>query len=258
MLTHSDVLHASASSLARGIANREWSSEEIVEACLRRIQAVNPRLNAVVQLRAEAARAEARQADQDLASGHSNGPLHGVPVTIKDAFDVAGMVSTCGTRGRASFVPDQDAAAVQRLKDAGAIVLGLTNTPELTLAFETDNLVYGRTNNPYDLARTPGGSSGGEAALVASGASYLGLGTDIGGSIRVPAHYCGLAGLKPTLGRVPTTGVFPPAMGVIGGMYHVGPLARSVEDLGLALSVLAGPDGRDWRAAPASIESRPA
>lgn len=251
MLTDTTPTNASAATLARSIANRQLSSAEVVDAHLRRIEAVNPRLNAVVQLRADAARAEAAAADNSPPKG----PLHGVPITIKDAFDVAGMVCTTGTRGRREFVPTQDATAVARLRAAGAIVLGLTNTPELTLAFETDNLVYGRTNNPYDVDRTSGGSSGGEAAIIACGGSPLGLGTDIGGSVRVPAHYCGIAGLKPTLGRIPTTGAFPPAVGVVGGLYHVGPLARTVEDLDLALRVLAGPDGLDRYAAPVLVRS---
>jgi amidase len=250
MPTTTDVSAASATTLAHAIAAREVSSVEVVDACLRRIEAVNPSLNAVVQLRAEAARAEAAAADTSAPRG----PLHGVPVTIKDAFDVEGMISTCGTRGRAAFVPTADATVVARLRAAGAVVLGLTNTPELTLAYETDNLVYGRTNNPYDPTRTPGGSSGGEAALIAAGGSPLGVGTDVGGSLRVPAHYCGIASLKPTLGRVPTTGTFPPAFGAIGGLCHVGPMARSVEDLYLALRVLSGPDGRDPRSVPAPLD----
>src|SRR5207249_3699985 len=130
------------------------------------------------------------------------GPLHGVPVTIKDAFETAGVISAGGTKGRAAFVPERDATAVARLRGAGAIMLGKTNVPDLSLAFETDNLVYGRTSNPYDRSRTPGGSSGGEATLIASGGSPLGLGSDAAGSIRVPAHFCGIAGIKPNTGRV--------------------------------------------------------
>lgn len=250
-----DITEASATALAARIRARAISSAEVVEACLRRIEAVNPMLNAVVQLRSDAARAEARAADAALARSGAVGPLHGVPVTIKDAFDVAGTVSTGGTLGRRSFVPAEDAVAVARLRAAGALVLGKTNVPELSLAHETDNLVYGRSNNPYDLARTPGGSSGGEAAIIAAGGSPLGLGTDAAGSIRVPAHFCGLAGLRPTSGRVPLTGAFPPAVfSLLPASTQVGgPLARRVADLGLMLSVVSGEDWRDPRTAPVPL-----
>jgi amidase len=150
-------------------------------------------------------------------------------------------------------VPEQDATAVARLRAAGAIVLGKTNVPELSLAFESDNLVYGRTNNPYDLTRTPGGSSGGEAAIIAAGGSPLGLGTDAAGSIRLPAHFCGIAGLKPTHGRVPRSGAFPPPVGLLADLWQVGPLARRVEDLIASLPILVGPDGHDPSVAPVPL-----
>ena len=207
----------------------------MVEAHLARIAAVNPRLNAVVQVTAKSARREAAAADAALARGEAPKSLHGVPVTIKDTLETAGVICTGGTLGRAGTVPKADATAVARLRAAGAIVLGKTNLPELAGALETDNLVYGRTNNPYDLARTPGGSSGGEAAIVAAGGSPLGLGTDAGGSIRVPAHYCGLAALKPTSGRIPRTGQFPRPMGARNSVFHVSLIARRVDDLALAL-----------------------
>ncbi|MBI3090993.1 MAG: amidase [Candidatus Tectomicrobia bacterium] len=243
-----DLLRASAAALARAIRAREVSSVEIVDACLRRIEAVNPTLNAVVQLTAESARSEARRADARLARGEAAAPLHGVPMTIKDAFETAGVISTGGTTGRARFVPRQDATAVARLRAAGAIMLGKTNLPELSLAFESDNLIYGRTNNPYELTRTPGGSSGGEAAIIAAGGSPLGLGSDAAGSIRLPAHCCGIAGLKPTTGRVPCTGHFPPIEGLLEQVTAVGPLARHVEDLILTLPILCGAEwGQDWR-----------
>ncbi len=175
----------------------------------------------------------------------SRGPLHGVPVTIKDTLETAGVICTGGTKGRANYVPKADATAVARLRAAGAIILGKTNVPELAGALETDNLIYGRTNNPYDLTRTPGGSSGGEAAIVAAGGSPLGLGTDAGGSIRVPAHFCGLAAIKPTSGRVPRTGQFPLPLGARSAVFHVSLLARKVEDLALALPIISGPDYRD-------------
>jgi amidase len=248
-----EIIFASATTLARAIREQQVSSQEVVDAYLNRIAVINPALNAVVQVRAEAARAEARQADEALARGESNGPLHGVPITIKDTYDVAGMICTCGTTGRAAFVAQQDAISVTRMRRAGAIVLGLTNLPELLMAYESDNLVYGRTNNPYDLSRTPGGSSGGEAATIAAGGSPLGLGTDSGGSIRVPAHFCGVAGLKPTWGRVPLTGLFPPPLGISARIRHAGPLARYVEDLALTLPILAGMDWHDAVVVPMSL-----
>src|SRR5262245_36458913 len=240
-----DPIDASATSLARAIRTRDVSSEEVVEAHLRRIAEVNPSLNAVVQLAASSARAEARAADARLAAGAAIGPLHGVPVTIKDVHDVAGLPCTAGTKGLAARVPATDAAVAARLKAAGAIVLGKTNVPELALAAESDNLVYGRTNNPFDLARTPGGSSGGEAAIIAAGGSPLGLASDAGGSIRLPAHFCGIVGIKPTTGRVPKTGYLGTSAGAINPLVQSGPMARYVEDLELALSLVCGGDGQD-------------
>jgi amidase len=248
-----EIIYASASALARAIRQREVSSSEVVEAHLARIAEVNPKLNAVVLLTEEAARARAKEADEALARGESWGPLHGVPVTIKDAFEMAGVVSAGGTKGRAGYVPDEDATGVARYKAAGAVILGKTNTPEISLAFESDNLVYGRTNNPYDLTRTPGGSSGGEAAAIASGMSPLGLGSDAGGSIRLPAHFCGIAGIKPTSGRTARTGHYPPMGGLLDSIWQIGPLARSVEDLSLALPLLCGNDWRDPTVAPAPL-----
>ncbi|HEY6188840.1 MAG TPA: amidase [Pyrinomonadaceae bacterium] len=245
-----EIIYASATSLARAIREREVSAEEVVSATLERIEAVNPMLNAVVQLRAEAALAEARKMDAALARGEIKGPLHGVPVTIKDAFETAGIISTAGTKGRASFMPTADDTAVARLRRNGAIILGKTNVPELSLAFESDNLIYGRTNNPYDLLRTPGGSSGGEAAIIAAGGSPLGLGTDLAGSIRLPSHFCGIAGLKPTTGRVPRTGHFPPRGGLTTELSQAGPMARRVEDLALMLPLICGTDWRDPTVVP--------
>ena len=245
-----ELIYASATELARAICSKRVSSEEVVEAYVERIEKVNPKLNAVVQLLAEEARAQARRADEALASGHIKGPLHGVPVTIKDNIEVAGVCCTGGTKGRASFVPSQDATVVSRMRDAGAIILGKTNMPELGLAFETDNLVYGCTNNPYDLSCTPGGSSGGEAAIIAAGGSPLGLGNDMGGSIRLPAHFCGVAGIKPTFGRVPRTGTFPWPGNWLEMLWQNGPLARFVEDLILALPIIVGVDWRDHTVVP--------
>ncbi len=241
-----DITAASASALAAAIRAKQISSVEVVSAYLTRIERVNPTLNAVVQLAADTARREAAAADAALARGEPRGPLHGVPFTVKDTLETEGVICTGGTLGRAKHVPAADATAVARLRAAGAIVLGKTNTPEIAAAFESDNLVYGRTNNPYDLARTPGGSTGGESAIIAAGGSPLGIGTDAGGSIRVPAHFCGLAGLKPTSGRIPRTGQFPPPLGARVAIAHVSLIARSVDDLALALPLAAGPDFRDF------------
>ena len=244
-----ELIYASATSLARAIREKQVSSFEVVEAFLHRIETVNPRLNAVVQLNAEPALTQAKQADLALARGEIIGLLHGVPITVKDSFDTKGIISTAGTKGRASYIPQQDATAVARMCSAGAILLGKTNLPELSLAYESNNLIYGRTNNPYDLSRTPGGSSGGESAIIAAGGSPLGLGTDGFGSIRLPAHFCGIAGLKPTSGRIPFTGLLPHGFGASAKLRHVGPMARYVEDLILTLPILSGVDWRD----PATI-----
>jgi amidase len=243
--TANPIIQSSASDLAAAIRNKKLTSKEIVDAHLDRIAAVNPKLNAIVQLTADSARKQAEEADAALARGEIKGPLHGVPMTIKDTLETEGVICTGGTKGRANYVPKADATAVARLRAAGAIFLGKTNVPELAGAIETDNLVYGRTNNPYDLARTPGGSSGGEAAIISACGSPLGLGTDAGGSIRVPAHFCGLAALKPTSGRVPRTGQFPQPMGARAPVFHVSLIARRVADLALALPIIAGPDFRD-------------
>ena len=240
------IVSASAGELAEEIRSRRLSSREVIDAYLAHIDVVNPKLNAIVQLTADEARAGAAKADAALARGEVQGPLHGVPITIKDTLETAGVVCTGGTLGRAHYVPKADATAVARLRAAGAIWLGKTNVPELAGALETDNLVYGRTNNPYDLTRTPGGSSGGEAAIIAAGGSPLGMGTDAGGSIRVPAHYCGLAALKPTAGRVPRTGQFPRPLGPRQSVFHVSLIARKVDDLALALPIIAGPDAHDY------------
>jgi amidase len=248
-----EIIYASATEIARAIREREVSSAEVVEAHLARIEEVNPKLNAIVHLTADTARARASEADAALARGETWGALHGVPVTIKDAFETEGVVSVGGTRGRASYVPQGDATGVARLKAAGAVVLGKTNVPEASLAFESDNLVYGQTKNPYDPTRTPGGSSGGEAAAIAAGLSPLGLGSDAGGSIRVPAHFCGIAGIKPTSGRTPRTGHFPPMGGLLDSLCQIGPLARSIEDLALALPLLCGTDWRDPTVAPVPL-----
>lgn len=238
------------------VRERVISSVELVEAHLRRIEDVNGALNAVVQLDAERALASARDGDAALARGDDTGPLHGVPFTAKDNFEAAGLPMAIGVPERADLVPVGDATAVARMRAAGGILLAKTNCPPWGGGIETVNEVYGRTNNPYDLTRTPGGSSGGEAAIVAAGGSPCGLGTDSGGSIRLPAHFCGLATIKPTRGLVPVTGVLDDG-GQVGAMSdprtQVGPLARSVEDVALLLRIIAGPDGRDGGVAPVPL-----
>ncbi len=248
-----DLIYFSARRLSQLIRNKEVSSEIVVKAFLDHIEKINPRLNAVVQLRTNSALEEARAADADLEHGRLRGPLHGVPITVKDSFEVSGIPCTGGTQGRASYIPQQDASTVAFMRSAGAIVLGKTNVPDLCLAFETDNLVYGRTNNPYDFSRTCGGSSGGEGAIIAAGGSPLGLASDAGGSIRLPAHFCGIAGIKPTSGRIPMTGHFPPAAGLVRAFWQFGPMARHVEDLTLALTLLCQPDGIDPFVVPAPL-----
>ena len=245
-----EIIYSTATQLAQAIREKKVSSEEIVRAHLERIEQVNGRLNAVVQLAADTALEGARRADHALTRDEAIGPLHGVPVTIKDAFETAGIISTGGTLGRKKFVPTTDASAVARLKAAGAIVLGKTNLPEFSMGMESSNLVYGRSNNPYDLGRTPGGSSGGEAAIIAAAASPLGIGSDAGGSLRWPVHCCGIVGLKPTSGRCPRTGHWPPFGGVYGLITQVGPMARSVRDLAVALPILAGMDWLDPTVVP--------
>jgi amidase len=240
-----DLTRQTAASLAREIREGVLSSEEVVEAHLRRIEEINPRINAVVQL-AETARAEARGADEARARGESRGPLHGVPFTAKDWLDTKGIVSAADYAGQADSVPHRDASVIARLRAAGAILLGKTNTLE-------ENAVYGPTRNPYDLERSPGASSSGEAALIAACGSPVGLGSDSGGSIRYPAHCCGVAGLKPTNGLVPNTGHFPAINAMNDPRTQIGPLARSVEDLGLILPIIAGADWRDPGVIPMPI-----
>src|SRR5213080_4945853 len=228
----------SATELASLIRSREVSPVEVIDAHLRRIESINPSLNAIVTL-AEDAIDHARAADSALSKGERAGPLHGVPFTVKDTIDTRGLRTTSGSQIRAHHVPERDAPVVARLKAAGAIILGKTNTAEMAIPYETDNPVFGRTNNPYDLSRTPGGSSGGEAAAIAAGLSAAGIGSDLAGSIRVPAHFCGIAALKPTTGIVPMEGHLPLAMGTLSLGASIGPMARRVADLALLFSVIA-------------------
>ena len=241
-----NFIYASAKSIAQAIQDKDVSAVEVVQAHLDRIDEVNGRLNAVVRLCADRALDEARSADAALARGESRGPLHGVPMTLKDSHDTEGVVTTGGTMGRREFIPQRDSTVAARLRAAGAILLGKTNTPELTMAGETDNLVFGLTNNPYGLDRTPGGSSGGAAAIVSAGGSPFDMGSDTGGSIRDPAHFCGIAGIKPNSGRVSRTGhVVDYTMGAQDSYTQIGPMARYVEDLALTLPIISGLDGED-------------
>jgi fatty acid amide hydrolase len=232
-----DPFDWSASQIARRIAAGEISAWQVCEAYLARIAEVNPRINAVAIPLYEQALAAARDADARQARGESLGPLHGVPVTVKECFHVAGTPSTLGLPNRKNEIQVEDGILVRRLREAGAILLGKTNVPQLMLWHECDNPVYGRTNNPWDLNRTPGGSTGGEAALIAARGSALGLGNDLGGSIRAPAHFCGIFGLKPTSRRLPRGGVAGTFQGMEAMLSTPGPLARSVEDIALFMRV---------------------
>jgi fatty acid amide hydrolase len=233
-------IHWSASEIARRIARKEISSAEVTRAFIARIEAVNPQLNAVVLPRFEAALIEASAADERLARGEELGPLHGVPITVKECFHVAGMPSTIGLDSTAQRKPiEKDGIAIARLRRAGAIVLGKTNLPQLMIWHESDNPVYGRTNNPWSLERTCGGSTGGEAAIVAARGSPLGIGNDLGGSIRVPCHFCGIHGLRPTSLRMPRSGSARTLRGFETFITQTGPMARYVEDLWPAMRVLS-------------------
>jgi Asp-tRNA(Asn)/Glu-tRNA(Gln) amidotransferase A subunit family amidase len=251
----SDLTFLSAVEMAQRVRAREISPVELADAHLAKIERFNPVLNAFVHVDPDRVRREARAAESVLRSGKSLGPLHGVPISIKGSLEVEEMRCESGTRLRAGFVATQDAPLVARLRNAGAIVLGVTNTPELLMAWETDNLLYGRTNNPWDLERTPGGSSGGEAAAIAVGMSAGGVGSDGGGSIRVPAHFSGICGLKPTPGRIPATGHYPVSGGPFALIGVVGPIARTVGDLKMFFEVMQGPDDGDTCAAPVSLHS---
>lgn len=245
----------SAVSMADLIRKRKLSPVELVEAHLSRIEELNPRLKAFVHVDAESVRRQAKAAESAVANGDHLGPLHGVPLSIKSSLEVAELRCESGSKLRAGMVAAQDAPLVRRLREAGAIILGVTNTPEMLMAWETDNLLYGRTNNPWDLSRTPGGSSGGEAAAIAAGMSAGGVGSDSGGSIRVPAHFSGICGLKATPGRIPATGHFPVSAGPFALLGVVGPMARTVADLRVLFEVMQGSDYGDPSAAPVPMRS---
>ena len=238
----SAIRYQEANALAALIRTKQLSSREVVQAHLDRIQAVNPTINAVVTLMAEQALTSADAADKAVTSGASLGPLHGVPFSIKDALDTAGVLTQRGSKLFAGAIPDKDATAVARFKAAGGIPLMKTNLPEFSAWTESDNRVTGRTNNPWNLDRTPGGSSGGESAALAAGMSPIGIGSDVMISVRGPAAFTGVAALKATHGRIPYTGHYPR---VTSHWWHVGPMARTIRDVALGYSILKGPDGID-------------
>src|SRR5487761_2774628 len=236
----SEINDLSARALAASIARGDISAVEAVEASIARIEAVKPALNAVVVKRYDEARAEARAVDERRARGETLGLLAGAPITVKECLDVVGTPATYGLPSRAHTLATEDDRYIARMRAAGAIIVGKTNVPQLLLYIESDNPLYGRTNNPWNLERTCGGSSGGQAAIIAAGGTALGLGTDIGGSIRVPSSFCGVVGLKPTAGRTPDLVSFGLPLGQRAIVSQVGPLARSVDDVALALEIING------------------
>ncbi|MCL9685078.1 amidase [Legionella maioricensis] len=251
-----DLAIFSAKKVLELIQKKQISCQEVMHAHLEQVTKVNPSINAVVQqLSPEQALKQARAADDAIANKVPLGKLHGLPITIKDARKVKGFMCTYGTQSPMNAVATEDATVVARLRAEGAIVTGITNIPDFSMSYDTENALYGRTNNPYDLGRSPGGSSGGEAAIIAAGGSYLGIGADSGGSIRQPAHNCGIAGLKPTRGLIPDTGHFPTdGLGIFNYVEAQGPLARYVEDLIHVLPILAGPDEQDPNVFPAILQ----
>jgi amidase len=253
----SALLTAPATRLVALVASGTLSAEDLVTLTFERIAACNPALNAFVELREDLARLEARRQDDAAARGVPRGPLGGLPVTVKSAIGVAGLRCEAGSPAREGLVAAEDAVTVARLRAAGALVVGTTNVAEMLMAYESDNPLYGRTGNPFDLSRTAGGSSGGEAAAIASGCSAAGLGSDGGGSVRVPAHFTGICALKPTPGRIPATGHDPACLGPFGLVGTIGPMARTVGDLALLYRVLAGWDDGDPAAMPAGPEVTP-
>ena len=252
-----DVAYESATDLAARIRSREISSREVLDLLLDRIDRLDKATNSVITIDPDRARREAAAADDVLARGEDTGPLHGVPMTIKDSWQTAGMRTTSGAPELAEFVPEVDAWPVARLREAGAVIFGKTNLPLYAGDFQSYNEVFGTSNNPFDLDRTPGGSSGGAAAALACGFTPLELGSDIGGSIRLPSHMSGVMGHKPSYGIVPTHGQIPGPPGTLtqADLAVGGPMARSVEDLALGLDILTGPDR--WNAPAWRLELPP-
>lgn len=246
-----ETIHfAGVAETVENVRAKEISPVEIVEAHLLRVETLQPKLNAFVHIDAERARAQAKMAEAAMMRGDAIGALHGVPFSVKSCIDVAGWRSPAGSLLRKDYRSGVDAVPVARLKAAGAVLLGNTNTPEFLMAYETNNLASGRTSNPWDVARSAGGSSGGEAAAIAAGCSMGGAGSDGGGSVRVPAHFCGIAALKPTPGRIPSTGHFPKGTGAFDWLGVVGPMARTVRDVRALFEVMKGPDEDDALSSP--------
>lgn len=237
-----ELLEQPVRTLAQLVRSGQVTAKQLTQAFLDQIEAHNPSLNAIIASNAENAIKQAERADLALKSGETPGLLFGVPMTTKDSLDTFDMVTTWGTEGRRTFRPGRDATCVSRLRNEGAILLGKTNTPEFTLSFKTDNNIFGKTNNPWDLERTPGGSSGGAAAAISARMSPFDIGTDTGGSIRLPCHFTGICGIKPTTGRVPCTGNALPISGLLAPLSQPGPMAKQVDDLVYLLPIIAGPD----------------
>ncbi|KTC99392.1 amidase [Legionella erythra] len=250
-----ELFTLSASELIRKIKKNEILISDVAKSFIKRINEINPIVNALQQFDSETVLINAYKAEKQFFSSREEGKIFGLPLSVKDAFHVKDFFCSKGSLGLYKKKSSYDATVVSRLKAAGAQIYGITNTSELLLAYESDNLLYGRTNNPYDLARTAGGSSGGQAAIIALGGLPVGIGNDAGGSIRQPAHYCGICAHKPTHGLVPNTGNIPiDGYGIGSQLVSIGPMARYVEDLILLLDIISGPDGRDPHAVPVSIK----
>jgi len=256
--TPESLVYASASTAAGAVSRGDVTSLELTKGILRRIEAYNPKINAIITLLEKGALAAAKKADEAVKKGENLGPLHGVPVTVKDCFEMKGVRTTAGLKSLADHIPEHDSAPVERLQSAGAVIIGHTNIPEMAADWQTHNTLFGAANNPWDLKLTPGGSTGGGAAALASGLTFLEVGSDVGGSIRVPSHFCGLYGHKPSIGTVSARGHIPPVPGSPVGepaFSVAGPMARSADDLRLAMEVLGGADGEaakafTWRLPP--------
>ena len=249
----SDIVFAPATKQLEFIRERRLSISELAEAHIRQIEKLNPKLGALVDFDAGRVREQARRLD---ASGEPRGPLHGLPVTIKSSISTAGYRCEIGSTLRKGDIPTEDSVAVARLRAAGALILGTTNCPEFLMAYETENLLYGRACNPWDLERTPGGSSGGESAAIAAGLSAGGLGSDSGGSVRVPAHFTGICSMKPTPGRFPGRGHLPPCVGPFSILGAIGPMARTIGDVELLFDALSGQDPFDPNSPPVAPRQR--
>ncbi len=247
-----DIVLRSATQQLQLLRSGQLSISELAEAYIEQIARLNPRLNAFADFDPDRVRAEVQRLETEA---EPDKPLHGLPVTVKSSIATAGYKCEIGSRINAGSIPREDAVVVARLRAAGALILGTTNCPEFLMAYETDNLLHGRTCNPWDLARTPGGSSGGESAAIAAGLSAAGLGSDSGGSVRVPAHFTGICSLKPTPGRIPGTGHLPPCVGPFSVLGAIGPMARTIEDVALLFGVLSGQDPNDPISPPVDLRS---